>query len=278
MLAGERRQDVLANNLANVNTTGYKKDDSVMRSFPEMLLYSLNDHTGSGPQAIAPGMPSIGAVGTGAFLEEVLPRFTQGILKQTANPYGYAIIDAERPDPNDKRKTFFVLNGENGESLFSRDGDFHLTPEDANRNAFLVNAAGLYVQAVDGEGKPVSNSRIRLREEGTGLEAGRMNGDVFEPDPDLRFAAVDVANTDRLRDLGNGAYRLVPAAPDEQAEDLLLPATGEIRKGFLEGSNVDVSETMVDMIAVMRSYEANQRMIRTLDNTLDKAVNVLGRI
>ncbi|MFC4769496.1 flagellar hook-basal body protein [Effusibacillus consociatus] len=270
MLAGERRQDVLANNLANANTIGYKKDDSLMRSFPEMLLYAVNDHTGSGPQGIRPGMPDVGAVGTGAFLEEILPRFTQGTLKPTNNKYGYAIIDVDRPlnpqAPDARRKTFFAVTDGSGSSFVTRDGEFHV-----NQQGFLMNAAGLFVQAVDDQGLPAANSRIKLNDTGTSLEAGTVeeNGE-FTVNEAYRFDAVDVLDTDRLQNAGNGGFRYDPAN--------LGARTGEVRQGFLEGSNVDLTETMTDMIAVMRSYEANQRVIRTLDGTLDKAVNSLGRI
>lgn len=288
MLAGERRQDILSNNIANINTVGYKKDDSLMRSFPEMLLYAVNDHTGSGPQAINPGMPNVGAIGTGAFLEEVLPRFTQGILKPTDNKYGFAIVDPDRTNP--KEKSFFVYNDQNGESMFSRDGDFHLTPKDQNNGSFLVNSAGVYVQAVGDDGKPVKNSRVRFNYNDNMYEVVTVDNtgtvaNTIRTDKDIKnvLAVVDVTNTDRLSNVGNGMYKILPAGQGQaQQQDLVNPnrtaATGEIRAGFVEGSNVDLTESMTDMIAVMRSYEANQKVIRTLDSTLDKAVNSLGRI
>lgn len=272
MLAGERRQDIISNNLANVNTIGYKKDDSVMRSFPEMLLYSINDHMGSGPQQVSAGGSTVGSLGTGAFLEEVLTRFTPGILRPTNNKYGYAIVDGVIPDPNsptginEKEKSFFALNDGNGGTFVSRDGDFH-----PDEQGYLVNAAGLYVQAVDADGLPVANSRVRLNNTETGLVAGQLDAaGQFTEDAGLRFGIVDVLNTDRLQNAGNNAYR-VEAGNIGQAR-------GEMRQGFVEGSNVDMAQTMSDMIEVMRAYEANQRVIRTLDSTLDKAVNSLGRL
>lgn len=243
-----------------------------MRSFPEMLLYALNDHTGSGPQQVAPGMQSVGSVGTGAFLEEVLPRFTQGTLKPTNNKYGYAIVDKPIPDPNsptginEKVKSFFALNDGNGGTMVSRDGDLHL-----DQQGYLVNGAGLYVQAVDANGMPVANSRVRVNDTETGLIAGRVdNNGQFAEDGGLRFDIVDVLNVDRLQNVGNNAYRVDLAN--------LGRGQGELRKGFVEGSNVDIAQTMSDMIEVMRTYEANQKVIRTLDSTLDKAVNSLGRL
>jgi flagellar basal-body rod protein FlgG len=272
MLAGERKQDIISNNLANVNTVGYKKDDSLMRSFPEMLLYSMNDHTGSGPQQVIPGSPGVGSLGTGAFLEEVLARFTPGILKPTNNKYGYAIVDKPVPDPNsptgvnEKEKSFFALNDGNGGTLVSRDGDFH-----TDQQGYLINAAGLSVQAVDADGLPVANSRVRLNNTETGLIAGRVDAaGQFTEDAALRFGIVDVLNADLLQNGGNNAYRV--------EADNLGQASGEMRQGFVEGSNVDMAQTMTDMIEVMRAYEANQRVIRTLDSTLDKAVNSLGRL
>ncbi|BCJ87745.1 flagellar hook-basal body protein [Effusibacillus dendaii] len=265
MVAGERRQDVISNNLANVNTIGFKKDDSIMRSFPEMLLYSLNDHTGSGPQSISPGMPNIGSVGTGAFLEEVLTRFSQGPLKATDNKYGYAIEDVEHPG-EPRRASFFPMEDAQGNSYVSRDGDFHLDTQ-----GYLVNSAGFFVQAVDATGKPIPNSRVKFDEQSGSLVAGMAVGvGGFQLNTNLQFKIIDIQDTNQLQQAGTGSYRYNPAS--------VATGTGELKKGFVETSNVDVAQAMTDMMAVMRSYEANQRMIRTLDSTLDKAVNSLGRI
>ncbi|GAX89639.1 flagellar hook-basal body protein [Effusibacillus lacus] len=263
MLAGERRQEVLSNNLANVNTVGYKKDDSVMRSFPEMLLYSLNDHTGSGPQRLDPNSPSVGAVGTGAFLEEIITRFTPGTLKPTKNQFGFAIVDSSA---NPLQRSFFPMADQEGNTFLTRDGDFH-----PDSQGFLVNGAGFYLQAVGTDGKPVANSRVRVNNEGTPIPGLMENGEFAENAAGLRFDLVHVANVEKLQNVGGGRFRF-------QEDNLTTDRSGEMRQGFLEGSNVDLAEAMTDMIAVMRNYEANQRVIRVLDSTLDKAVNQLGRL
>lgn len=265
MLAGERRQDVISNNLANVNTTGYKADTSIMRSFPEMLLYSLNDHTGSGPQAIGAGMPNAGAVGTGAFLEETLTRFTPGTLKPTSNKYGFAIVDRDNNPPNQK-SFFLVTDGQR--SFVTRDGDFH-----ADKDGFLVNAAGYYAQGFNATvqpPQPIANSRVRLAADGTTPE-------VVVPDAagqyaraqNPQFTVVDVQDVNKLQQ-GENAF--------DFTQTQLMAGTGDMKRGFVEASNVDMTSTMTDMITVMRTYEANQHVIRTLDSTLDKAVNSLGRL
>lgn len=271
MLAGERQQDVISNNLANINTAGYKKEDSIMRSFPEMLLYSLNDHTGGGPQGITAGMPNVGKIGTGAFLEEVLPRFSPGIMKQTSNKYGFAIQDADiLVDPNDPakglkdEKSFFFVDDGKGGSLVSRDGDFHVDGE-----GYLQNSAGYYLQAADDQGKPVPNSRVHWNEQTGQPETGILNNGQFTTDPALKLLT-NVTNTNKLESFGNNAYKIDP--------QYLGAGQGELQAGFIEGSNVDATAAMTDMISVMRLYEANQRVIRTLDSSLDKAVNSLGRL
>jgi flagellar basal-body rod protein FlgF len=275
MLAGERKQEIISNNLANINTVGYKKDDGVMRSFPEMLLYAVNDHTGSGPQAIGPGTPTMGSVGTGAFLEEVLTRFTPGMLKQSTNKLARAIID--NPANPDTQKSFFLVTDRNQQSYVSRDGDFH-----TDTDGFLVNNGGHYWQAVETYEDPITgesrarivpNSRIQVGQNGTDLVIGTLDEEgVFTPDDTgtLSLGFVDVENVNKLKAVGNGAFQF--------DETNLFGGTGEIREGFVEGSNVDLTAAVTDMISVMRSYEANQRVIRTLDSTLDKAVNSLGRL
>jgi len=100
MLAESTRNDVTSNNLANINTTGYKKDVAVFRSFPDMLIQRINDQKKTDPQPKI----NIGTLGTGAMVDEVITSHEQGTFRQTSNPFDLA-IDGEG---------YFTVQNDNG--------------------------------------------------------------------------------------------------------------------------------------------------------------------
>ncbi|SHG92590.1 flagellar basal-body rod protein FlgG [Thermosyntropha lipolytica DSM 11003] len=118
MMLNMAKQDVIANNIANVNSHGYKKDSTVARAFPEMLISRLKDK--DSPRLI-------GSLGTGACIGGIYTDYTQGVFKKTDNPYDLA-IDGEG---------FFVCLLPGGEEVFTRDGSFKI-----NADKMLVNNQG----------------------------------------------------------------------------------------------------------------------------------------
>ena len=138
MIAQMAKNDVAANNLANVNTTGFKKDTAIFRSFPEMLLKRIND-----PDKTA-SRPIIGNLGTGAVLDEVITNNSQGSLQETGAPLNLAIAG----------EGYFVVKRD-GKELYTRNGNFTL-----DNQGFLTTANGDRVQGQSGDiqinGKQVS--------------------------------------------------------------------------------------------------------------------------
>lgn len=295
LLAGERIQDMLSNNLANVNTNGFKGQDGIMRSFPEEMLYATNDHTGSGPAGINPAY-ALGRLGQGAYLQEMLPRFTQGTLKPSENRYAFAIEDRvpdEMLDANGKpfsgvqsvERSFFAVEGPNGAgTVLTRDGDLTVSAE-----GFLKTTTGGYLLSVDAQGQPVANSRLAVDPVTHAITPYQYNGATAKYDRQLGPATRDlglvtVDHAEKLIDEGNGVFSLGGAKSVVLGQALpggngqLATSAGTARRGFVEGSNVDPAKTMVDMISVMRNYEANSRVIRTMDQTLQKACDEVGKV
>lgn len=102
MLTQQKRQDILTNNLANINTPGYKQDQAMMRSFPEVFLQAIQEPFAANKQ--------IGSIHQGVFIEESVPIFTQGDLIETNDPYHLAIIDQDLPiDPTTGLKPSLFL-------------------------------------------------------------------------------------------------------------------------------------------------------------------------
>ncbi|MDB5083492.1 MAG: hypothetical protein JWN30_378 [Bacilli bacterium] len=293
LTTGERLQDMLANNLANANTNGYKAQDGLVQAFPQVMQYELNGSSAAGANAFA---PAIGTLGQGAFLQEMVPRFTQGNLQSSSNPYAFAIVDTA-PDAllnptgapgqgvQSVERSFFAVTDLAGNTSFTRDGNFSLGDD-----GFLKTGTGGYVLAVDNNGQPIANSRI-------GADPATQQPVAYVLDPatnqyapaanlgvNASFGIATVSNAEQLMDQGNGVYSLgsaqlvaigqaLPASPN-----VIAAPAGEVRNRMIETSNVDPAQTMTQMITVMRAYEANTKVIKTLDETLQHAVNDVGRV
>lgn len=281
MLAQQRRHDAITNNVANMLTPGYKQDTAALRSFPDMLIHLLEK--GDSPEA-----KQIGSINTGVFVEEQLPMFTQGDLQETRQPGDLALISNIQVeaggqnvifDPSGKAvvdgeviyqpQAFFTVQGADGEPRYTRDGRFHL--DEAGQ---LVSVNGEPVLGIDGEPIIVDLALDQVYITGNGqLTVHTEQGER------IILGQLLISRIDNPYDLireGNGNYRLSdeapPAVPIEAEDDV------QVRQGYLERSNVDAAQAMVDMMTALRLYEANQRVIQSYDQTLDKAVNEIGRV
>jgi len=248
MITLNRKMDVVSNNLANVNTNGFKKDGVVFEEFSEVLAKRLYDNANrplNTPQ-------DIGDMALFNDIAEVYTDFTQGSLENTNLNTDFAI--------NGDDYAFFAVAVPDGEGnyreFYTRDGSFKL--DDQGR---LVTRSGFVVMG--------ENGAIYL--EGTEFNVN-SNGQIFQNGElvdTLRIRKFE--NPETLRKFGMNLL----AVTDETQEGVF---NGSVLQGFIERSNVDAVREMVDMITILRSYEANQKMIQYQDSTLDKAVNDIGRV
>lgn len=237
MLAEQTRNDITANNLANANTSGFKKELALFSAAPSRPIH----HEDQNPLSY----PFIGPLGTGAYLTGTLTDQSRGSLKPTGNLLDLAV----------NGDGYFVVQTAQGER-YTRNGSFTLNDE-----GFLVNAEGNPVLGQNGLIQLLPDSPVRID----------AQGGVFQNDQMvdmLRVAAIPVAF---LQPEGNSLFRVTdPAAvqPD---------AVSQIQQGYLETSNVNVVQEMVNLIAITRAYEANQKVIQAADSTL-ASVNEVGRV
>jgi flagellar basal-body rod protein FlgF len=228
------KQDQIANNLANVNTTGYKESNLFIKTFQKYL--SNDERQPYVNEEIKP--------------DEVYINYSEGPSRQTGNNFDLQI----------QGSGFFTVMTPNG-VRYTRDGNFSL-----DADGYMVTSDGSKVMATDGY--------IRLeRDRGTNVFIdGR--GEVIQQDEirgTLRIA--DFTKPYRLLREGNGLLR--PQLPDNPE---VASAGYVVKQGYLEGSNVSIIHNMVEMISAFRTYEADQRALLAQDQTLDKAVNQVGRI
>ncbi|HEU4964761.1 MAG TPA: flagellar hook-basal body complex protein [Bacilli bacterium] len=263
MMANERAQDVISNNIANANTVGYKSDTGVMRSFSEELIYRMGNEGGN-----PPATRQVGTISYGTVLEEVLPRFAQGGLTESDNPYAHAIVDGPVDPDNPYRRTYFPVQV-GDRTMYTRDGDFRVQ----SGSDLLVTSSGDPVVPVDATtGEAVADARIKVvTTDGKHYDYEFVNADGtnYTGNATPQFGAVDILDSSKLKKYGDTYFSGGQEAP--------VNGGSKIVAGQLETSNVDLASSMVSMMNVMRSYEANQKMIKTLDGTLEKAVSI-GRL
>ncbi|WP_028543934.1 flagellar hook-basal body protein [Paenibacillus taiwanensis] len=274
MLTQQRRHDTVTNNITNMNTPGFKAVNSVQRSFPEMMIALMGKDAAAGQQ--------IGKINTGVFGEESRLVFTQGDLMQTNQMGDFALvsniqvpgvafdasgksIDAQGNVTYKPEAFFTVRAGE--EVRYTRDGHFQL-----NENNELITADGSLV--MNRNNTPIVLNNINLSDvkaDGTGQLFNARTGAALGQ-------ALSITRIDNPNDLvrvGEGQFRLEEGA---QAGTPAAIGDARVEQGYLERSNVDPAQSMVDLNIAFRAYEANQKIIQFYDKTLDKTVNEVGRV
>ncbi len=245
----EKRMDVITNNMANANTTGYKKVEATAQSFDSQLAVKINDRI-EGPDLIR----SVGDVTLGVKIGETYYDMSQGSFKQTEDLYNFALSG----------KGFFTISttdkSGNTHIRYTRDGDFTVT-----KDGFLVTKDG---DMVLGDG----GNPIQIPGADTAKISVNSLGEIYVDNTYIStLQLVDFDNYEALSSYGENMYEPVEGAN-------IIAAEATVNQGFLEMSNVNMVTEMVDMIAVTRAYETNQKMVQSLDKILDKAVNEVGRV
>ena len=240
LATAQLRLGVVSNNVANVSTPGYKQDrlpEEVGKSI-DLLKFAV-DADGKGVGSVTLG-PSVGV--------SQLDR-AAGPIQETSNPLDLAIAGTG----------FFSVQRPDGSTAFTRDGGFQ-----ADANGTLRARDGSAV--LDTNNQPIqlpTGADISFAADGTVLANG--TGQI------ARLQIVDFAPGAQLNKVGNGMFT-APAGVAPQA------ATGsQLYQGYLEGSNVDMTESMVATMNLVRAYEANQKLLQMQDETLKSTVNEVGK-
>lgn len=240
MMVQRKKMDVLTNNIANVETTGYKKDRLLSRSFRDMMIERTGD------PYIVSILTEIGPQNTGIHVDEIYTDFANGSMEETGRLSDLAL----------QGSGYFVVSTAAGER-YTRDGSFTVSTD-----GYLVTADGNPVMGTNGRIK-VGTGKFTVDAQGNVTVNGATAG---------KLRVVSFADEGGLRKIGNNLY----INYTNQAVGTAAGCT--VKQGFLESSNVDIVREMVDMMEVSRTYETNQRMVKMLDESLGKAVNEVGRL
>ncbi|MCV4235449.1 flagellar hook-basal body protein [Virgibacillus sp. LDC1] len=263
MNALQQRLDVIADNIANANTAGYKKKEA---SFEDVLTQVQQHHKDFDRTGRA--TPLGYTLGYGMRLSSVVQNMEQGAMKETGNPLDL-MIDGE---------AMFAVQGD-GAIGYTREGGFHVSPDARNPdNLLLVNSQGYPV--LDVNNNPISlpaKGKVAINEKGqiivetpTGRTAPYATLKLVELERPEGLVAVG----DNLFVVGNGltegdVFDLAPAAPGE-------PLKSKVLSGFVEQSNVNLTDEMTKMMEVQRAYQLTARALSSSDTMMNLANTMRG--
>lgn len=247
MINEQNRMDIMTNNLANASTVGYKKEGSTSQSFDDVLTVKIKD------QSV--GMRNVQRLGVknpGVKIGENYTDYSQGSFRITGNTYDLALSG----------EGFFAIEFTNkaGETdtKYTRAGQFTL-----NKDGYLVTEEGDYVL-------DTQNRRIRLN---TLIDSSITDdGTIYQNGQAVaKIQVTDFEDYDYLEKYGETYYQPIQGAKT-------IAAKAQVKSGYLEMANVQIVSEMVNLISITRAYESNQKVVQTIDDTLDVAVNQIGRV
>ena len=301
MITETKRTDVIANNLANAATTGYKRDKAIHREFEAMLIRRYYDHEDGGLVGMEPNSqtdyntnmtdvtrfkgfdadpfyrPNIGRLGLGDYIDEIAVDHIQGPIETTGNELDLAIGG----------EGFFTIQSPEG-IRYTRNGAFF-----RNAQGFIQDIRGYNL--LDAQGQPIKIPRDMFNKDIIVADDGGIyvKGDEVEPweeDPIQNITTGNQGNRqliaqiqlvnfeDRLalRKQGDNLFYAVADAEGNLAQPVASDAV--IVQGALEKSNVQIVREMVELIHNHRMYEANAKAVTTQDTMLEKSVNEVGPV
>ncbi|MEO8623082.1 MAG: flagellar basal-body rod protein FlgG [bacterium] len=239
MMAQQTRTEVIANNLANVNTTGFKRSRA---QFQDLLYQTLQGTTVIGsPDA---NTASAIQVGRGTHLAGVLRMQAQGTLEQTGRPLDMAI----------EGEGFFQVQLPNGTTAYTRDGGFQISDQ-----GMLTTNGGN--QVIPGIRIPPEAADVSISRTGV-VSYTRKGADTVELG---RIEIARFANPTGLFAQGENLFTETAAAGQAITGFPTDEGMGQLVQGSLEGSNVEVVQEMVDMITAQRAYELNSKTLKATD-------------
>lgn len=255
MIAQQTNVDTISNNLANVNTVGYKTEAA---EFKTLLYQTLQAKTTSANGEQKP----IGAqVGLGVRNSAITSNFRDGIIMESDNDFAFALSG----------KGFFAVQGENNSVYYTRNGNFGIAID--QKGLSLTDSDGR--QVLDSNGKPIIFNQNMSATDITVDE----HGEFFYPNAEGKLQSLNVKlgvyqfnNPAGLDKIGSSLFAESPASGPVINEEKERNITkSKLVRGYLEGSNVQLADEMVNLIVAQRAYEMNSKAIQASDDMLQQA-------
>lgn len=241
----QKRMDIISNNLANAATVGYKEESVSNQSFDDVLTIKIRDGS------VGYADQKIGSMSLGVKMGEVYTDYEQGSLRETGNTFDLAL----------EGKGFFEVKfvDKNGNETmkYTRNGSFKMM-----QDGYIVDANGNHLQGESGDLQVPTDATITIGVDGT----------VYANDQYIdKVSLVDFEDYDYIKKYGDNMYEVVDGATK-------IEYLSTVNQGYTEQSNVNSVAEMVEMINITRAYEANQKVIKTVDTMLEASVNSIGKI
>ncbi len=254
-LTGQQKNiDVISNNVANVNTDGFKASRF---DFQDCLYLRMQSPTDNSPQKNLQR-------GAGAIEYQVAKLFLQGAVRETGRTLDFALegngfFMVENPNPLEENEGM-------DEMLYTRSGNFYISPEEGSgEGGYLVDASGRYILSADGDRIFINNPEaLSVSQEGFLTETSSQ-GEVTEI---ARLGLMDFTNRQGLAAVGDNLY-MTTANSGEEAE-----AAATVRGSGLESSNVDYAEEVTRLIRAQRAYQLAARCVTTADQMMQQVNNI----
>ncbi len=251
MLAQETQLDTIANNMANANTTGFKRQSA---EFEDLLYQNVRS---AGPTTDGETtVPTQTQVGCGSRVVATSRSFAQGTLQQTGNTYDLGIQGAG----------FFQVTMPSGDMAYTRAGALKL-----DNQGRIVTSDGYPIQPQISV--PNNATSVTIGSDGT-VTATEPNQTATVPLGQIQLATF--TNTDGLSALGQNLYAATASSGQPVTGAPGIGALGTLQQGSLEASNVDVVNEMVNLISAQRAYEINSKVVTAADEMLRNATSMQG--
>jgi flagellar basal-body rod protein FlgG len=252
MNAQQTNLEVIANNIANINTTGYKRSRAEFTD----LIYQTDRAAGVANEANQSIVPEGVNIGLGVKLAAVRNLHTEGDLVSTGNPLDMAIVG----------RGFFQIQMPDGTTKYTRDGAFN-----QNETGQLVTIDGNSV--IPNITIPIDATQVTINKSG---EVSATLANATTPTVLGQLQIVNFVNEAGLKELGDNLFQETPASGAPVAGVPNDPSFGYLQQTYLEGSNVDPVKEITELISAQRAYEMNSKVITTADemaSTVSKGMN-----
>ncbi|MFC0212932.1 flagellar hook-basal body protein [Paenibacillus chartarius] len=268
----QQKLDLLASNIANVNTTGYKKKEA---SFEDVLTNVKQQ-----PELFRKDgrLSPLGYnLGWGSKLVNIQANFAQGPISPTQNATDLAIqgegmfqVQVQTQDANGNPAT---------ETAYTRNGAFNLSPAADGNGVFLATKEGHLLLGTNGQPLRIPEG-FHPQIDGKGIITAYKDGSAGQQtQPVGQINLVRVVRPQLLDEMGDGLYKL-QNNPDLVAANVLEVVTNrddvQVRQGYLEQSNVNLSDEMTELVTVQRAFQLNARALTSADTMMNLANNLRG--
>lgn len=245
MINLQSSQSVITNNLANINTTGYKSETLVSKSFEELMISNRDRYVnGQGKTQ------EIGGLSLGVKIDDTITNHMQGTFIETNNKTDFAI----------NGKGFFTVRDTAGKEFYTRDGVFKV-----NSQGYLVTTAGHYVVGRNQNTNTVEPIYVGNQK----VTVDNNNNLLLNSQVSYKFNVVDFENYDKLNKVGDNLY---------YSENPRVTNNYNLKQGVKESSNVNLIDATSELMANLRAFEANQKVVQIMDSALSKIANEIGAV